>query len=539
MGFELRPYQKEAVEAVQAYWGRGGQNPLVVVPTGGGKSAILGTICRWLVEQHKARVLVATHRKELIQQDADAVRRVWPAADVGIYSAGLNQKQIRTITVGGVQSLYRKPGVLGRVDVVIIDEAHLVSPRSNTQYGKLLEGLRDANPALRVCGLTATPYRLGQGMLTQGAEALFSSVVYNVGIKQLISDGYLSPLVPGTATAAIKLDAVKVVSGEYVAKDLELAADVDSITDAVVRDVLDSRRQHCLVFGCGVQHAAHLRNALRMAGMSAEMVTGQTPPGERARILDRFKAGQIRALVNCDVLTTGFDAPLVDALFVVRATCSPGLWVQIVGRGSRLAPGKRDCLVYDYGGNTARHGPVDEIRIKTGATEGRGKVPTKICPQCYAEVHALKRACQHCDHTFPPPEKQARKANAEASALDVVSSDSQVIEIEERKFCEYFSARSEKNMLRVDYFVPNVIRAVASEYICLEHDSGSYARQQAEKWWAIQSRGRVAPSTVEEAMGKVDTLRRCRTIRLQQQGKYSRVIGWGFEKDDTEDDVPF
>lgn len=536
---KLRWYQKEAVQAVKAYWAKGGGHPLVVVPTGGGKSAILGQICKWLVQEHKANVAVITHRKELISQDFDAIKRMWPQAPAGIFSAGLGKKQVAQITVGGVQSLYRKPHVLGHIDVLLVDEAHLVAPRANGQYGKLIAGLRSKNPHLRICGLTATPFRLGQGMLTQGPDRLFDSVCYNVDIKRLIDEGYLSKVVPGKASSTIKLDGVRIQGGEYVAKDLELAADVDSITDSVIRDMSDSKRQHCLVFGCGVQHAASLRNAARMAGISSEMVTGETPPAERARLLREFKAGKIRALVNCDILSTGFDAPLVDGLFVVRATVSPSWWVQVVGRGMRLAPNKADCQVYDYGGNVARHGPIDDIKVTTPAPSKDSKVPRKVCPSCYAEVLVAKRYCDHCSHEFPPPERN-RKANAEASSLDIISNSTpQVVEIDERKICEYFSQRSEKNMLRVDYFSHKSIQAVASEFVCLEHDGR--ARQLAERWWQLHSRGMEAPATVDEAMNKLGFLREPKTIRIKKEGKYTRVIAWGFPKEGVADDdeIPF
>jgi DNA repair protein RadD len=535
---KLRWYQEEAVAKIKAYWANGGGNQLIEAPTGSGKSAILGAVCQWVAGEHDGRAAVITHRKELIAQDAEAIRRVWPQADVGIYSAGLGKRQIRKITVGGVQSLYRKPAVLGHIDVLIIDEAHLVSPKSNGQYGKLIGALRDKNPHIRILGLSATPYRLGQGMLTQGKDRLFDSITYRIDVKRLIAEGFLSPMLPGRATAAIDLAGVRTSQGEYVAKDLELAADVDAITDAVVADLVGSKRQHCLVFGCGVEHAAHLRNAIRMAGVSCEMVTGSTPAGERSKFLKAYKDGSLRCLVNCDVLTTGFDAPQTDALFVVRATQSPSLWVQVVGRGMRIAPGKNDCLVFDYGGNTARHGPIDDIRIKTPHPSSDRNIPLKVCPSCYAEVFVSKRLCEHCSHEFPPPTK-TRKANAEASSLDIISKQPQVIEIHERKICQYFSRRTEQKMLRVDYFDRKSIQPVASEFICLEHVGR--ARHMAERWWELHTRGMVTPVTVAEALEKLSFLREPRTIRVKQDGKYARVVAWGFEKEGMADDeeIPF
>jgi DNA repair protein RadD len=173
----LRPYQVEAVESVFRYLREGREgNPLVEVPTGGGKSAILGEITRRLVQDHSVRVVVVTHRAELIEQDADAISRVWPDAPVGIYSASLSSRSVDKITVCGVQSVYRRHKELGKVDVVIVDEAHLVNVKSGTQYARLIEGLRERSVDLAVIGLTATPYRLGQGLLTSGEDKIFSSV---------------------------------------------------------------------------------------------------------------------------------------------------------------------------------------------------------------------------------------------------------------------------------------------------------------------------------------------------------------------------
>jgi DNA repair protein RadD len=544
---KLRWYQQAAVDAVRQYWGRGGGNPLVQVPTGGGKSAIAGELCRWLAQDCGARVLVATHRKELIVQDEEAIRRVWPGANVGVYSAGLNRRQVRQITVGGVQSLYRKASSLGRVDVVLVDEAHLVAPKSGGQYGRLLGGLREVNCELRVCGLTATPYRLGQGLLTQGEEKIFDCVIYSVDISKLIAERYLSPLVTGSTSGSIDIANVRIQQGEYVAKDLELAADVSEVTDAVARDILQSGRKHVLVFGCGVEHAAHLRNAIRLNGLSCELVTGETPPAERKRLLREFKEGSLQAISSCDVLTTGFDAPLVDCVVLVRPTMSPALYVQMVGRGSRIADGKSDCLVLDYGGNIARHGPIDAIKIKP-KQDGAGSI-LKDCPSCYAEVPAAKRVCPHCGHEWPPPERQERKANSSASKLDVVIGDKiqkTRHDIEKRVVRGHTSYSSGKRTLRVEYYEKGSSSPVATEFVCLEHDG--FARSKAEEWWRKNTDGARVPETVDEAVQMEEWLRPIKqvVVKSSPNEKFPRVTAYVFEKTEQqepegepEDDVPF
>ena len=338
---KLRDYQSAAVDAVIAYWERGGTNPLVEVPTGGGKSAILGELARVIVQECGGRVVIATHRAELIEQDAAACRRVWPDAPVGVYSASLGQRSVKAITVCGVQSIAKRAGILGRVDVLIVDEAHLISPDGGTQYRRLIETLRRENPALRVVGLTATPYRLGQGYLTQGLDALFSSIVYRCAIPDLISQGYLSPLVTGDASTTVDTSTVGHNAGEFVLRDLELAADVASVTERVADDVAaairEGGRTSALLFGVGVGHAAHLRDAMIERGISCELIVGETEQIVRQAVIAKFRRRELTAIASCDVLTTGFDAPIVDVLAVVRPTCSASLWVQMVGRGMRVA----------------------------------------------------------------------------------------------------------------------------------------------------------------------------------------------------------
>lgn len=549
---QLRPYQSAAIEAPFRYWHKGGGNPLIEIPTGGGKTLIISSICKRMVEEHKARVLIAAHRKELLLQNEATFKRLWPNAPIGVFSSGLGRREIRQITIAGIQSIFRQPKKMGHVDLLIIDEAHLLSPKVDGQYGKLIEALRHVNGSLRILGLTATPYRLGQGLLTQGEGKIFDSIVYRAHIKDLIDQGYLSAMHSSSTSGKVETDGIKIINGEFLQRDLELAANVSEVTEAVVRDVLATNRKHCLVFGVGVEHASFLRNAFRMAGASAEVITGSTPPQERARILDSFKAGQLRVLTSCDVLTTGFDAPLVDCLALVRPTMSPGLYVQMVGRGSRLAPGKENCIVLDYGGNIARHGPIDEVTVKPKSLKP-GIAAQKMCPSCCAEIPVSRRRCDHCDHEFPHAVPQERKANVDPSQLAIIggTKKQKMLAVTQRIVVEYESHRSGARMLRVDYHNETQTAALATEFICIEHDG--YARTKAEQWW-FKMTGTPCPNTVAEAMEQVDMLRPVAAIGVQQDGKFKKVVAWGFPKqrqpgedddDDTiaggghDDDLPF
>jgi len=530
---DLRWYQQEAVDAVWAYWGKGKMHPVIELPTGSGKSLVLASLA-WKIADGGGRVLVATHRKELIEQDAKAIQGLRPDARgrVGVYSAGLDRREIRTITVGGVQSLCRRVGNLGHIDVMIVDEAHLVGPKADSQYGKLISGLRNGNPELRLIGLTATPYRLGQGVLTQGKGRLFDSIVYQADIKRLIADGFLSPMVSHGTSTEIDTSKARTSAGDWVLADLELAADVDSINEAVAADIVKSKRQHILVFGVSVAHASRLRNAIQMQGISCQTITGETPAGERAKALEDFKAGRLQCITSCDVLTTGFDSKNVDLVVLCRPTQSCSLYVQMVGRGSRIAEGKADCMVLDYGGNIARHGPLDNLKTpqpKTG--RGNGQAVVKICKNCMAEQPASTRFCSECDFEFPPPE---RKANAQASKLDIISSKPKPEPVEHKinrvEWIDYTAKKSGKRMLRVDYHGPSSSsdwHPIATDWVCVEHDG--YARQKAEEWWRTHFTGAgPCPDSVETAMEMKEYHRPVEAIWTVPDGKYQKITKYRF-----------
>lgn len=543
---KLRDYQQEAVDAVFSYWERAPStperpaSPLVVMPTGSGKSPTLGETCRRLVQDFGARVAVITHRAELIVQDARAIRAIWPMAPVGVYSAGLGRKETDQITVCGVQSIVRAIFRLGHIDVVIIDEAHLLSPEDATSYQRVIDKLREVNPDLRVLGYTATPYRLGQGYLTEGDDAIFTAVAYSVDVKRLIRDGWLAPIVTGYVREQIDLGDVAIRAGEFAARDLELACDVDKINGIVADDVADAikrGRTSAMIFGTSVAHAKRLRNELQIRGLACEVITGETERAQRDEIIGRFKARELACLSSCDVLTTGFDAPVVDVLSLVRPTMSPSLYVQMVGRGMRLAEGKTDCLLLDYGGNIARHGPIDDVRVKPKSKAGDGKAPTKVCPQCLAQQSAAARVCDHCGYEWPAPE---RKANDKASNLPALSLEIKpakppdpperhdVGRVEWHKHTKHSDPEATPT-LRIDYYPLggplSLGRKLASEWVCVQHDEGGFAWRKAMGWWTEHVGCRI-PDDVDDAIALLDAghMRPVVAIETQKDGKWDRVV---------------
>ena len=380
-------------------------------------SAFIQGVLRQWADQ---RILIVTHVRELIAQNHAEMIGLWPEAPAGIYSAGLRKREIGAqVLFAGIQSIHRRAYEVQQCDLVLIDEAHLIPRASDTMYRRFLDTLARINPHLKVIGFTATPYRLDSGMLHQGDERLFTDIAYEVSIRDLIDKGYLCPLVSKATDVELDVGGVGSRGGEFIAGQLQAAVDRDPITKAAIDEVLayGEGRRSWLVFCSGVAHATHVAEAIRERGVSCATIFGDTATAERDRIIAAFKRGEIRALASMGVLTTGFNAPAVDLIAMLRPTKSAGLYVQMAGRGTRLAPGKENCLVLDFAGNVARHGPVDAVTPKP-PSEAEGAAPTKICPDCDSILAAAVRQCPDCGHLFPPPEV---KVAATATTLAILS----------------------------------------------------------------------------------------------------------------------
>jgi len=530
----LRPYQQEAIDAVLAYWIEGGGSPLVDLATGLGKSVVIAELVRKLATEYPAmRILMTVHRRELVAQNAQALMRLWPGAPVGIYSAGLSRRDThQRIIFGGIQSIYRKSAELGAFDLVLIDESHLVPNTGTGMYRRLLDDQREQRPDMRVCGFTATPYRLDSGRLDQGDDRIFDRVVYSFGIGRGVEEGWLSPLVSKLSTQGeIDVSGVAKRGGEFVPGALEAACDTDEITQAAVSEMLEQGvdRKSWLIFCAGVKSAGHVRDALQAAGVRAECVTGDTPPQERDRIIADFKAGRIRAITNADVLTVGFDAPNVDMIAMLRPTLSTGLYVQICGRGTRLHPDKTDCLVLDFAGNVRRFGPVDTIEIrekraKSDEDEAKVKedqVRAKECPNCMTLAGLSARVCKVCGHEWPPAVIHEREADTTPIMSRDIKNDPQEIALlswSAKRHVKFGSPDS----LRIEY-----LAGVQTYRKWLAFDHKGYGRDKAQRWW-LKHGPAPAPESVESALVRFGELTKPSHITVKPDGKWADVVGQRF-----------
>lgn len=519
----LRPYQRESLDALYGHWNGGGGNGLIVLPTGAGKALVIAALVReTLTQWPDLRIAMVTSTKELIAQNAKELLGYWPGAPVGIYSAGLGRRDTRSrILFCGIQSVHNKARQIGPFDLVIVDECHLIPRSADTGYGRFLSDLRDATPDMRVVGLTATPFRLDSGRLDKGDGAMFERVVYDAHVGDLIRDGYLCKLISRATHTALDTTGVPKRGGDFVPGALAAAVDIEETTRAAVAEMVlhGQERRAWLAFCAGVEHAQHVAEAIRAAGHSCAVVTGETPAGERDRIIADYRAGRIRCLTSVGVLTTGFNVPQVDMIALLRPTQSAGLYIQMVGRALRNAPGKDNALILDFGRLLKTHGPIDAIVVKDRAKAG-GPAPVKECPSCESYVPAGTMTCEVCGHEFPPRETESHEAKAEAS-IDILS------------------GREPPWLAVTDWSFRRHQKAGAPDSLCIEFHCGvathrawapfenDRARGFAVKLWGKLG-GRNAPVRTDEALERIGELTMPAEIRVRPNGKYTEIVGYRF-----------
>ena len=532
MMFQERWYQRESVNSIFEYFQSGKTgNPIAALPTGTGKSIVIGTFVKECLQHYpKTKILMLTHRKELIEQNAAKLVAMWPSALIGIYSDGIGKKQTgRQITFAGIQSVAKKPDLFFPVDLVIIDECHLVSPKEGTSYRKFLEEGLKRNPYMKVIGLTATPYRHGMGDLSLGG--IFTDRCYDLTGKEefnrLLAEGFLCRLIPKQTETDLSAEGVAIRGGEYVEKDLQAAVDKADITASAVREMvrLGRDRKHWLIFASGIKHAQHIGEALSSHGIKNAVVTGNMD--NRSNVLDDFKAGKIKAVVNNNVLTTGFDFPGIDLLAVLRPTRSASLWVQMLGRGTRPCEGKANCLVLDFARNTLRLGPINDPVLPSmkSKKEAGGVVPVKICPSCAAYNHTRATICSSCGAEFPPPENDLRQVASEAQLIAGIP-EMPIVELFKVNNVIYsiHKKRDKPNSLKVSYVCCNDLREF-HEYICIAH--GGFMTMNAKRWWERRTTAPF-PESADLAVLATPYLARPVNIRVHVNIDHPKVIDHEF-----------
>ena len=397
---KLRPYQQKAVDAA-VEWMRGSVDPFIIeAATGAGKSLIIAALADHIHKHTGKRILCLAPSAELVVQNMSKYLATGNRASM--YSASAGAKDLRhPVVFGSPLTVKNRISRFCRQDeggyaMIVCDECHGITPTVQS----IIDEMRKANPLLRVCGLTATPYRLGSGYIFRqwpdgrvnddntAREPYFQKSVCTIGARELIDQGYLTPPVIGAINAQ-GYDTRGLTANSMGKFD---AAAVDRAyhghgrkTAGIVADVVAQSRDRkgVMFFAATVQHAQEI-----MASLPPELsaiVTAETPKAMRDSILKRFKARALKYLVNVSVLTTGFDAPHVDVIALLRKTESVGLLQQIIGRGLRIEDGKTDCLVLDYTSNLEDHCPDGDlfapvVKASKGGSEG-GSIEA-VCPEC-------------------------------------------------------------------------------------------------------------------------------------------------------------
>ena len=539
----LRWYQSEATAAVWQHMRSGSGAPLIVLPTGSGKSHVIAGLC-YEARDWGGRVIVLAPRKELLTQNAEQVQALLPDEPVGIYSAGLNHRNNENdIVCAGIQSVYNKAHQFGRRDVVIVDEAHLIPPDGDGMYQQFIRELQHVCPHAQLVGLTATPYRCGSGPLA-GRGRMFGRVCYEVSTGRLIDEGYLCRLTNKTAIHQTDTSGIAVRGGEFVTSSMAAGFGHADEVEAACREVVlrTEARRSVLLFCSGVAHAEQVADRVkRFAGEEwVPVVTGGTPALERAAALSAFRSGGCRFLANCDVLTTGFDHPGIDCVAILRATKSPGLFAQIVGRGLRTSPDTTDCLVLDFGGNLGRHGPLDHPGYGRAEFKGNGNTSEELngrgkrCPNCEGDVPVQSAECDDCGFVFPRKPKHGATADEDSSIIGdaepVEWQVESVIGLEHRKK----NHEDAPPTLRVMYTCQpcgddepgNLGGQTFSEWVCFEHSG--FAREKAEMWWNERSDEPV-PGTVADALVLFNSCRQPVRITVQPDGRWQRIVSVKFD----------
>jgi DNA repair protein RadD len=497
----LRPYQYESSEAfIDALKMR--LNPVLALPTGSGKSLVIAHLASWIANRG-GKVVVLAHVQELLKQNSEEYLRYSGRTDFGIYSSGLGRSDVSAVTFAGIQSVYRKPKLFQDADLVLIDEAHTVPPDGE---GLMYKSFLEALPNARRGGVTATPWRLDGGVI-YGKGRPFDVLAYQKSPIELVDEGYLSPLVGVATNWQLDLSHVKSSNGDYQAGDIESQMAEDGWLDKAVEHAVAQirKRKHILVFCPTIVMAKRAADLFKQSKVPCGVVSSEDQ--DRDDQLALWTSGEVKAMANVDILTTGFNFPALDAIVCFRPTQSSSLWVQMLGRGMRKAHGKTDCLVLDYAGNLERLGGIgtmetyhkekdDGVKEERPASEKKEKVT---------------------------PVKKGSGIKIALTTLDPMLESRNGLTVRVLRV-NYAVTRSKKpgksHMLAsYDCETDEGVSIPVSQFCCVEFDGG--ARFHSEQWF--KRRGGKAPRSAIGAKIEAMSLPTPRQLVLRKNSDYINV----------------
>lgn len=524
---QLRPYQEVAVNsAINWLHQPTSKAGIIVLPVGSGKTIISSEIIKRVSLQYpRTKIILVSHVQELLQQGMQTLVSQWPEADACFYSAGIGQKRLNSdIVFCGIQSIHSKVAEFHRCPSIIIqDECHLTSHKESTTYRKFFNEILSINPNARFIGLTASPFRADTGRLDEGENRFYEEVIYELEMRWMIDNGFLCKPITPKGLTHIDTTGVGTRAGDYIESQLEIVVDNDDLIQSCINQIMlyGVDRKKWLIFTPGVKTCEKVRDQIRLRGISCEMILGTTPKEERKNILDQYRSGVIKCLVNVALLTTGVDVPAIDLIAGLRPMKSPVLYQQTVGRGLRIHPEKSDLLYLDFGGVIEELGPLDAIDIRKRASTKQDDIerqaPTKVCPACGAECAIAQKWCFNCSYEFPVSQGLNKTADKDRNIMSFGDPETKfVIKM------SYAPHKSKKNpdgpkTLRVSYVC---LDGKYDEYVCFGHKG--YARDKAVSWHNRMRPDVPVPPTAEESaliLYPTPT-----EIEVRQEGKYWRVL---------------
>ena len=535
----LRPYQQEAIDALNAFLCSSELNPCVVLPTGAGKSLVMASaIDGWKKQYPPFKCVVLAHRKELVEQNygefmgtaGDKLMFGW---SVGVYSAGLGRKdEDADVIFAGIDSIWKRGGDF-KFDCVIVDEAHRIPIRGEGKYREFIKLAKLANPNLRVVGFTATPFRLGSGPICH-KDHILNEICYEANVGDLIRQGYLCNLRSKVSTEEPNLAGVKKSGGDYQQKSLGEAMRSGDLVARAVTDALrhlNAEGRRCVVWFCvDLKHVEAVANMLRAVGERAAVVTGNTPAAERDRLVGDFREGRYRHMCNVNVFTEGFNVKQVDGIVLLRPTLPKGMYAQMVGRGLRKHPDKTDCLILDYARCIETHGPIDCLEA--------GTVRVEVCQRCREVFSRGVRVCPHCGWEIPKQvieereaaERERKMHEEEASRLAILGTEPETLAVDDVIATRHSKLGSPDSMCVTYRCGMRTFR----EWICLDHPG--YAGAKAQSWWRRRfwdGKGEPPTMTVDAALQDMFigyAIRNVtKAITVVKRGKYFEITGYQLE----------
>jgi len=547
---KLRQYQQDALLALDKHLTTKDTNPCIVIPTGGGKSIMIASAIKcWSDDYPRFRCAIVAHRRELVEQNYEEFQRIYYgnnfslSNESGIFCSALKRRDYDAdILFASIDSIYKRSGDFEPFDVIMVDEAHRIPLKGEGKYLTFLSESKKFNKNLRVVGWTATAYRMVSGPICH-RDHLLNEICYEIGVRELIEQGYLCNLRSKIGTVAPDTTEVKRnYNGDYIINSLSNAVNRTNIVGAAVREavniIISEQRQSAIFFCVDIEHCKSVSKELDRIGIYSPIVTSKTDEHTRQQIAGDFRNGKLHAVCNVNVYTEGFNATCTDCIVLLRPTLSKGLFSQMVGRGLRLHERKRDCLVLDFANCIDEHGPIDTL-------DG-GCTALAVCGQCRESFSRATGKCPICGWIIPKQEiekleqkeRERRMHGDTVSNKSILSTEPSVHQVDDVYVSRHTKIGS-PDSLRVQY---RCGLEMFTEWVCLDHVG--YAEQKARMWWerifgskAIKKLppiGRRVDYALSMLILRLAILDKTNTITIIKEGKYNKITGYNMKICNTE-----